>query len=62
MYRLEIYLRRFKKEKRLRRKIQEQLEVESMKKARLEAALSAVSYQTYLQLKDTKDMEIGEGY
>ena len=57
MYRLEIYLRRFKKETRLRRKIQEQLEVESMKKARLEAALSAVSYQTYLQLKDTKDME-----
>ena len=49
---LEIYLRRFKKEKRLRRKVQDQLEMESIKKAKLEEALSSVSYQTFLQLKE----------
>ncbi|XP_023349020.1 dachshund homolog 1 isoform X2 [Eurytemora carolleeae] len=48
----EIYLRRFKKEKKLRRKVQDQLELQSIKKARLEEALSAVSYQTFLQLKE----------
>merc|ERR1719193_1624214 len=50
----EIYLRRFKREKRLRRKVQDQLELESVKKAKLEEALSAVSYQTFLQLKEDK--------
>ena len=49
---LELYLRRYKKEKRLRRQIQDQLDEESIKKAKLEEALSAVSYQTYVQLKD----------
>ena len=45
-------MRRYKKEKRLRRQIQDQLDEESIKKAKLEEALSAVSYQTYVQLKD----------
>lgn len=48
----ELYLKRFKKEKRLRRKIQNQLEIESFKKAKLEEALSSLSYKTFLQVKD----------
>merc|ERR1711962_800441 len=40
----EIYLKRFRKEKRLRRKIQNQLEIECFKKAKLEEALSSLSY------------------
>jgi len=53
----EIYLRRFKKEKKLRRKIQNQLEIESFKKAKLEEALSTLSYKTFLQVKDLGDNE-----
>jgi len=53
----ELYLRRFKKEKRLRRKIQNQLEIESFKKAKLEEALSTLSYKTFLQVKDLRDNE-----
>ena len=49
---IEVYLRRFKKEKRLRRKVQDRLELESIKKAKLEEALSSISYQTFLQLKE----------
>ena len=52
-----MYLRRFKKEKKLRRKIQNQLEIESFKKAKLEEALSSLSYKTFLQVKDLGDNE-----
>lgn len=48
----EVYLKRFKKEKKLRRKIQNQLEIECFKKAKLEEALSSLSYKTFLQVKD----------
>jgi len=53
----ELYLRRFKKEKRLRRKIQSQLEIESFKKAKLEEALSTLSYKTFMQVKDLRNNE-----
>jgi len=56
----ELYLRRFKKEKRLRRKIQSQLEIESFKKAKLEEALSTLSYKTFLQVKDLRDNETND--
>ena len=37
-----IYLRRFKKEKKLRRKLQEELEFESKKRAQFEDAINSV--------------------
>jgi len=56
----ELYLKRFKKEKRLRRKIQSQLEIESFKKAKLEEALSTLSYKTFLQVKDLRNNETND--
>ena len=41
----------------MRRKIQNQLEIESFKKAKLEEALSTLSYKTFLQVKDLGDNE-----
>jgi len=59
----EIYLKRFRKEKKLRRKIQTQLEIECFKKAKLEEALSSLSYGSqgggggggFLSVKDLGD-------
>merc|ERR1719370_1420130 len=55
----EIYLKRFRKEKKLRRKIQTQLEIECFKKAKLEEALNSLSYSSpaggFLSVKDLSD-------
>jgi len=56
----EIYLKRFKKEKKLRRKIQTQLEIECFKKAKLEEALSSLSYNPFLSVKDLGDNETND--
>merc|ERR1719273_1297122 len=49
----DLYLRRFRKEKKLRRKLQEQLDAETKKIQKLEAALKAVSYETLVQIKES---------
>lgn len=56
----EIYLKRFKKEKRLRRKIQTQLEIECFKKAKLEEALNSLSYNPFLSVKDLGENETND--
>ena len=56
-----MYLKRFRKEKKLRRKIQTQLEIECFKKAKLEEALNSLSYGSqgggggFLSVKDLGD-------
>jgi hypothetical protein len=50
---LDLYLRRFKKEKRLRKRLQDQLEVETRRIQRLEAALRSLSYDTLLKVKES---------
>ena len=52
-----MYLRKLKKEKRLRKRVQSQLEIESFKKAKLEEALSTLSYKTFLGVKDLRNNE-----
>jgi len=49
----DLYLRRFRKEKKLRRKLQEQLDMETKKIQKLEAALKSVSYETLIQIKES---------
>ncbi len=49
----DLYLRRFKKEKRLRKRLQDQLEVETRRIQRLEAALRSLSYDTLLKVKES---------
>ena len=46
-----LYLRRFRKEKKWRRKLQEQLEVETKKIQALEAALRSLSYDTLVKVR-----------
>jgi len=46
------YLRRFRKEKKLRRKLQDQLESETRKIQALEATLRSVSYDTLVRVKE----------
>jgi hypothetical protein len=53
----DIYMRRFQKEKKLRKKIQEQLDDETKKMQKLEAALKAVSYEALVQIKDSFSKE-----
>ena len=48
-----MYLRRFRKEKRLRRRLQEQLENETRKIQALEAALRSLSYETLVKVKES---------
>merc|ERR1712083_896264 len=48
-----LYLRRFRKEKKLRRKLQEQLDLETKKIQKLEAALKSLSYDTLIQIKES---------
>lgn len=55
-----MYLRKLKKEKRLRKRVQSQLEIESFKKAKLEEALSTLSYKTFLQVKDLRNNETND--
>ena len=49
----DLYLRRFRKEKKLRRRLQEQLEVETRKIQALEAALRSLSYETLVKVKES---------
>jgi len=49
----DLYLRRFKKEKRMRRRLQEQLEAETRKIQHLEAALGSLSYETLVKVKES---------
>ena len=49
----DLYLRRFRKEKKWRRKLQEQLEVETKKIQALEAALRSLSYDTLVKVRPT---------
>ena len=49
----DLYLRRFRKEKKWRRKLQEQLEVETKKIQALEAALRSLSYDTLVKVGPT---------
>jgi hypothetical protein len=49
----DLYLRRFRKEKKLRRKLQEQLDLETKKIQKLEAALKSLSYDTLIQIKES---------
>ena len=49
----DLYLRRFRKEKKWRRKLQEQLEVETKKIQALEAALRSLSYDTLVKVGAT---------
>ena len=47
----DLYLRRIRKEKKWRRKLQEQLEVETKKIQALEAALRSLSYDTLVKVR-----------
>jgi len=49
----DLYLRRFRKEKKWRRKLQEQLDVETKKIQALEAALRSLSYDTLVKVKES---------
>jgi len=49
----DLYLRRFRKEKKLRRRLQEQLEAETRKIQSLEAALRSLSYETLVKVKES---------
>jgi len=49
----DFYLKRFRKEKRLRKRLQEQLDLESRKIQKLEAALRNISYDTLVKVKES---------
>merc|ERR1719242_1824641 len=49
----DLYLRRFRKDKKWRRKLQEQLDVETKKIQALEAALRSLSYDTLVKVKES---------
>ena len=49
----QIYLRRFKKEKRYRRKLQEQLEMETKRRVQMEEALRMTSSETMKRITES---------
>eukprot|EP00095_Tigriopus_kingsejongensis_P011495 maker-scaffold56_size446035-snap-gene-2.11 protein:Tk11495 transcript:maker-scaffold56_size446035-snap-gene-2.11-mRNA-1 annotation:"hypothetical protein KGM_05630" len=55
----QLYLRRFKKEKRYRRKLQEQLEMETKRRVQMEEALKMTSAETLKKITESlqKEME-----
>ena len=48
----DLYQRRFKKERRLRKQLEDQLEMETKKIQALEAALRSLSYETLVKVKE----------
>ena len=50
---LDLYLKRFRKERKLRKQLEDQLEMETKKIQALEAALRSLSYDTLVQVKET---------
>ena len=48
----DLYQRRFKKERRLRKQLEDQLEMETKKIQALEAALRSLSYDTLVKVKE----------
>ena len=48
-----MYLKRFRKERKLRKQLEDQLEMETKKIQALEAALRSLSYDTLVQVKET---------
>ena len=49
----DLYLKRFKKERRLRKQLEDQLETETKKIQALEGALRSLSYDTLLKVKES---------
>ena len=49
----DLYLKRFKKERKLRKQLEDQLETETKKIQALEAALRSLSYDTLVKVKET---------
>ena len=49
----DLYLKRFKKERKLRKHLEDQLETETKKIQALEAALRSLSYDTLVKVKET---------
>ena len=47
----DLYLKRFKKERKLRKQLEDQLETETKKIQALEAALRSLSYETLVQVR-----------
>ena len=54
----QIYLKRFKKEKRFRRKLQEQLELETKRRVQMEEALRVTSAETLKRITDSMQKEL----
>ena len=50
---LDLYLKRFRKERKLRKQLEDQLEMETKKIQALESALRSLSYETLVQVKET---------
>ena len=48
-----MYLKRFRKERKLRKQLEDQLEMETKKIQALESALRSLSYETLVQVKET---------
>ena len=51
-YLIDLYQRRFKKERRLRKQLEDQLEMETKKIQALESALRNLSYETLVKVKE----------
>ena len=49
----DLYLKRFKKERKLRKQLEDQLETETKKIQALEGALRSLSYDTLLKVKES---------
>ena len=49
---LDLYAKRFRKERKLRKQLEDQLEMETKKIQALEAALRSLSYETLVQVKE----------
>lgn len=49
----DLYLKRFRKERKLRKQLEDQLEMETKKIQALESALRSLSYETLVQVKET---------
>ena len=49
----DLYLKRFRKERKLRKQLEDQLEIETKKIQALESALRSLSYETLVQVKET---------
>ncbi|TRY73892.1 hypothetical protein TCAL_07775 [Tigriopus californicus] len=56
----QIYLKRFKKEKRYRRKLQEQLELETKRRVQMEEALKMTSAETLKRITESMHKEMEE--